>query len=268
MLVRVDHHRVARPDGPPRRLVQPGRTVLPGQQGEEPAVGRVHVHPHPVPPGHREHLVHRVDGAQAGGARGGHHRADPAAGQQRVQLADRDAAGGVHADRRAGHAEHAAHPAVGVVRLGRVGDAPAWVQLAGHVQRLQVGDRATGGQVTQGIVKPEHGRQPGHGFLLHLGGGRAAVQGVVVRVDQHGGEVAGHGGGMRRLEHLADIAGVEERVIVPQPPGEFGEHGGEPVVGDVQRGVPVEGAEAVLPAGHRLQSRAQPPIQVHVPSSA
>ena len=226
------------------------------------------MHPHPVPPGHREDVVHRVDGAQAGGARRGHHGADPAAGQQRVQFAEVDAPGGVHADRRAGHAEHAAHPAVGVVRLRRVGDAPARVQLAGHVQRLQVGDRAAGGQVTQVPVQAEHGRQLGHGLLLHLGGGRAAVQGVVVRVDQHGGEVAGHGRRMRRLEHLARVTGMEERVVVPQPPGELGENGGEPVVRDVQRRVPAEGAVALLPAGHRLQSRAQPPIQVHVPSSA
>ena len=84
-------------------------------------------------------------------------------------------------------------------------------------------------------AQPEHLGQLRHDLLLHLGRGRAAVQGVVVRVDQHRGQVPGHRGRVRRLEHLPGIGRVEERVVVPQPPGELAEHLGEPLVADLQR---------------------------------
>ena len=122
---------------------------------------------------------------------------------------------------------------VRVVRLGAVGDAPAGVRLAGDEQRLQVRDRPAGGQVAEVAGQPEHPGQLGGDLAFHRGGRRAAVQGMVVGVDQHRGEVAGHRGRVRGLEHLPGVARVEERVIVRQPAGELREGRGEPFVADL-----------------------------------
>ncbi len=221
------------------------------------------MHPGPVPAGDRQDLVHRVDRAQAGGAGGRDHGADPAPGEQRVECP------GVHPPRAVGRhrgaldAEHAAHPGVGVVRLLAVGDAEAGMGFPGHVEGFQVGDRAAGGQVAEVGVQAEHRGQRGDGLLLHLAGRGAAVQRVVVRVDEHRGEVPGHGGGVRRLEHLPGVARVEERVVVPQPPGELGEDAGEPLVADEHRRVGRIRPEPVLPLLHRRHGAGQPALQVH-----
>ena len=171
------------------------------------------MHPGPVAAGDRQDLVHRVDGPKAGGAGGRDHRADPAPGEQRVECRGVHPPRAVDGHRGALDAEHAAHPGVGVVRLLAVGDAEAGVGFPGHVEGLQVGDRAAGCQVTEVGVQAEHGGQQGDRLLLHLAGRGAAVQGVVVRVDEHRGEIAGHGGRVRGLEHLAGVGRVEKRVV-------------------------------------------------------
>jgi hypothetical protein len=55
------------------------------------------------------------------------------------------------------------------------------------------------------LVVAEHRRDRRDRLLLHRGGGRAAVQSVVVRVEQHRRGVGGPGQRMGRLEHLADV---------------------------------------------------------------
>ena len=221
------------------------------------------MHPGPVPAGDRQDLVHRVDGTQAGGAGGGNHRADPAPGEQRVQCR------GIHPPRAVGghrgalDAEHAAHPGMGVVRLLAVGDAEAGMGFPGHVKGLQVGDRAAGGQVAEVGAQPEHGGQRSDRLLFHLAGRGPAVQRVVVRVDQHRGEIAGHRSRVRGLEHLAGVGRVEERIVAVQPPGEFGEGAGEPLVADEHRRVGLERPEPLLPLRYRRDGTAQPALQVH-----
>ena len=80
-------------------------------------------------------------------------------------------------------------------------------------------------------------------------GGRAAVQGVVVGVDQHGGDVSDDCRGVRGLEHLARVVRVEEGVVVLHPALELLPRRGQPVgLGDA-RGVALVGAEAFLPRG-------------------
>jgi hypothetical protein len=72
-------------------------------------------------------------------------------------------------------------------------------------------------------------------LLLHLARWPAAVERVVVRVDQHRGQVAGHRDRVRRLEHLAGVVRVEVRVVPgPQAIGELGEHPSQLLVADLQ----------------------------------
>jgi hypothetical protein len=152
---------------------------------------------------------------------------------------------------------------MGVVRLLAVGDAEAGVGFPGHEERLQVGDRAAAGQVAEVGAQAEHGGQRGDRLLLHLAGRGAAVQRVVIRVDEHRGQVAGHGSRVRGLEHLAGVGRVEERVVAAQPPGEFGEDAGEPLVTDEHRRVGLERPEPILPLLDRLDGAVQPALQVH-----
>jgi hypothetical protein len=86
---------------------------------------------------------------------------------------------------------------------------------------------------------------------------------VVIRVDEHRGEVPGHGGVVRRFEHLARVRGVEERVVVPQPPGQLAKRVGEPLVADQHRRVGLVRPEPVLPLLDRRDGIAQPVLQVH-----
>jgi hypothetical protein len=86
---------------------------------------------------------------------------------------------------------------------------------------------------------------------------------VVVRVDQHGGEVADHGRRVRGLEHLARVLRVEEGIVVRQPPGELLEGGGEAVVLDEEGRVPLIGPEGVGPLLYRVVGPAEPVLKVH-----
>ena len=70
-----------------------------------------------------------------------------------------------------------------------------------------------------GSAQPEHRRELEHDLLLHLAGRRAGVERMIVRVHQHRRDVAGGGRGVRRLEHLARVARVEERDGCRRPCG-------------------------------------------------
>ena len=214
-------------------------------------------------PGYRQHLVDRVDGAEAGRACCRDDRADPAASQQGVQCSDVDPPGCVGADRSALDTENAAHPAVRVVRLGAVGDAATRMRFPGHIQRLKVRDRSASGEVPEVLAEAEHPGQLTDNLLLHGGRRGPAVERVVVRVDQHGGEIASHRGRMRRLEHLPCVGRVEERVVVLQPSRKLGECVIEPLVTDLQRVMNSKAAESVLPALVGLSRLGQPALQIH-----
>ena len=97
-----------------------------------------------------------------------------------------------------------------VVGVAAVRDRLARMGLSRNEEGFDVGDGAAAGQMPQMISKAEHARQLGDDLLLHLCRRGATVQGVVVRVDQHGRQVADDRGRVRRLQHLADVAGVEE----------------------------------------------------------
>ena len=216
VLVRIDHHRVALGDrgvrGPSHSL---GRVV--GDQGEEAAVRGVDMDPGAVAAAERQGLVDGVDRPETGGAGGQHDGADRARLQQVLQRVEVHPAAGVGGHRSRGHAEQVAHPAVRVVRVGAVRDSLARMAFPGDEQRFEVGDRAAAGQVSEVRRVAEHPGQIGDHLLLHPGGRRAAVERVVVGVDQHRRQVADDRGRVRRLQHLADVARVEERVVVPQP---------------------------------------------------
>ena len=102
--------------------------------------------------------------------------------------------------------------------------------------------------------RPNISGQLRHDLLLHAGGGRAAVERVVVGVDQHRREVADDRRGMRGLEHLAGVGRVEERVVLPQPLGEVAERVGELLVADPQRRVAARTART-RPASPRPRPR-------------
>ena len=82
-----------------------------------------------------------------------------------------------------------------------------------------------------------------------------AVERVVVGVDEHRRQVAGHGHRVRRLEHLPGVARVEEGVVVGHPLAEGVPRGGQPLRVGLARGVRVVGAEPRLP---RLDERRWP----------
>jgi hypothetical protein len=269
VLVRVDHHRVGRPHRPqPGRRVRAeelGAVLVGGQQGEEAAVGGVDVQPAAVAVAQGERLGDRVDRPQAGGAGGQHHRPHPARGQQLLQGVQVHPPGRVGGYGHALDPQHLAHTGVGVVGVLAVGDRPAGGELAGHPERLQVGDGAAGGQVAEGVGREaEHGRQVADDLLLHRPGGRPAVQGVVVGVDGHRGQVAGHRHRVGRLEHLAGVAGMKERIVVLQAPRVLGPGGGQAAGVDLGGG----GGADRLPAGPEAlvkgAGRVQVGAQVHV----
>ena len=247
--------------GSPR--ARPGALVA-GQDGEEPAVGRVHVDPGAVPAAQPDSLVDGVDRAQSRRARGEHHGPDLAAAQQLIQGAEVHPAGPVHRDRVGRDAQQAAHPAVRVVRVRAERDAPARMELAGHEQGLQVGDGAAAGEVAQVGAEAEHARELRGHLAFHPRGGRAAVQRVVVRVDQHRGQVAGHGGRVRGLEHLPRVARVEERVVVRQALGELGERCPEGLVADLQRRMRGKRPEPCRPGPVRRGRLTCPPLEIHL----
>ena len=194
-------------------------------------------------------LVDRVDRAEPGGAGGHDDRADGAGAQQLLECVEVHASHDVRRDGVSPDAEQVAHPAVGVVGVGAVGDAQAGMQLARHEQRLEVGDRAAAGQVAEVLAEPEHGGELRDDLAFHRGGRRPAVEGMVVRVDQHRGDVAEHRGRVRWLQHLPDVAGVEERVVVPQPGGQLGVGGANGARVDVEGVVRGVGPELRHPSG-------------------
>ena len=204
-----------------------------------------------------------VDRAQPGRARGQHHGAHPAGAQQFVQGVEVHPPAAVHGHGVALDAEQPAHPAVRVVGVRAERDTPARMQFAGHEQGLQVGDGAAGGQVAEVGAEAEHRRELRGHLAFHPGGGRPAVQRVVVRVDQHGGQVAGHGGRVRGLQHLPGVPGMEERVVVREAVGELGERGPEPLVADVQRGMRGHRAEPRRPLPVRRNRLLHPPLEIH-----
>ena len=74
-----------------------------------------------------------------------------------------------------------------------------------------------------------------------------AVERVIVRVDQHRGEIADDGCRVRRLQHLPGVRRVEERVVVRQPARELGECCRETLIADRDRGMRLELTECCLP---------------------
>ena len=149
-----------------------------------------------------------------------------------------------------------------VVGIDAVGDSLARVALASRPQRLEIRDGAARGQVAEVLLEPEHRRDPRDDLLLHLGGGRAAVECVVIRVDEHGGCVAEDGRRMRGLEHLAHVARVTERVVVAQSLREFVEGLTKHLIRDDERGVLVEGSICILPSVDRFDTPRQPLLQI------
>ena len=136
-------------------------------------------------------------------------------GVERVEV-DPPLRAGRHA--AAGHPKDLTHALVRVMGVRPVRHALVRMQLPRHPQRLEVRDRAARRQVPEvRLVEAEHGGQLGDRLLLHLARRRPAVERVVVRVDQHRGDVAGGRDRVRRLQHLARVARVEERVVAAHP---------------------------------------------------
>ena len=229
-----------------------------GDQPEEAAVSGVDVDADPVLRAQRDGQVDRVDRAEPGGAGGHHHGPDRPGPEQILQCVQVHPAGGVGGHGVPLDAEQVTHPGVGVVGVGAVGDAFAGVGFPGYEQGFQVRDGAAAGEMTEefGAV-PEHVGKLGDDLLLHLRGGRPAVQRVVVRVDEHGGDVPDHRDRVRWLEHLPGVAGVEERVILAQPAGQLGEGGRQLRRIDLQRGMRLIRAELPHPPGDLIDREGQ-----------
>ena len=83
--------------------------------------------------------------------------------------------------------EDVAHARVRVVSISADGDDGAGLFLSAYPQSFEIRDGATGGQVSEVLIHPEHGGQALDTLFLHRGGGWPPVQGVIVRIDQHRG---------------------------------------------------------------------------------
>jgi hypothetical protein len=228
VLVGVDDDRVALRD---RRVGSrlDERLLAPGQQREEAAVGAVDVQAHAVALAQGERLVDAIDGAEAGRAGGEHDGPDVALRALGLDGVEVETAAGVGRDRRARDAQQLAHARMGVVRGRAVHDALAGMHLARHPQasRLAIVRSRSDGRDRGG--EAEHDAQLVDHLDLEAARPWAAVERVVVGVDEHRRQVAGNGDRMRRLEHLPGIAGMEEGVVVGHPLAEGLPRGGQPL---------------------------------------
>ena len=97
--------------------------------------------------------------------------------------------------------------------------------------------------------QPEHDPQLIDDLHLQPARPRPAVERVVVGVDEHRRQVAGHRHGVGRLEHLARVARVKEGVVIGHPLPEGVPRGGQPVGSRGAGGGGLVRAEARLPRG-------------------
>ena len=173
----------------------------------------------------RRQVCQRIDGAPARGAQGRDHRGDVAAGEPALQRGHVEAPARVHRHRLERQTEHAAETLVGVVGIHRrehhaIGPA----QPARHPQRFQVGQGAASGEMAEMGRPADHGGEPGHRVALHERTRPAAIEGMIVRVDQHGQGIGQPRHRVGRLEHLPGVERMEVRVVVRQPRRRFHEH--------------------------------------------
>ena len=124
---------------------------------------------------------------------------------------------------------------------------PGWTSRAIHsasrlaIVPLEVEVAQAGGR------QPEHDAQLVDDLHLQPAGPRPAVERVVVGIDEHRRQVAGHGHGVGRLEHLARVARVKEGVVVGHPLAEGVPRGGQAVGSRGAGGIGLVRAEARLP---------------------
>ena len=94
-------------------------------------------------------------------------------------------------------------------------------QTRGDPEGFEIGDGSTAGEVAEMLGQAEHAGEVGDGFNFHGGAGAASVKGVVVGVDPGGEGVGGAGDGVRGLEHLAGVEGMEVGVVVGEASGDL-----------------------------------------------
>ena len=230
VLVGVDDDGVALRD----RGVRGGRDeriVAAREQREEAAVGAVDVQAHPVALAQGERLVDAIDGAQPGRAGGEHDGADVAARALGLHGIEVDAALGVGRappwrSRRAARTcarGCSARLAQCTMRL------PGWTSRAIHsASRLAIVPLEVRWP-RPGAGSPNMTAQLVDDLHLQPARPRPAVERVVVGVDEHRRQVAGHRHRVGRLEHLARVARVEERVVVGHPLAEGVPRGGQAI---------------------------------------
>ena len=103
-----------------------------------------------------------------------------------------------------------------------------------------------GRQVSETLGRQmKHAGEFGDEFFLHRACWRATIEGMVVRVVQHGRDVPDDRGRMRRLEHLTEIPGMEERVVAAESFQQFTEREIKrcllPRIGDRRHRAPLRG---------------------------
>ena len=96
--------------------------------------------------------------------------------------------------------------------------------------------------------EPEHGRESRDAFPFERGGGGTAVERVVVGVDPLRHRVRCERNLMWRLQHLAGVTWVEERVVLPQTVTQRSKHRLSALRRHVQRLVPLERRPMPFPA--------------------
>ena len=90
------------------------------------------------------------------------------------------------------------------------------MQLPGHPERFQIGNRSTRRQVTEARFnrKPAHDYQLADDFQLQLGCSWSAIERMSVRIDSLGHCIGSGRDRMRWLQHLTSVCRVEKGKVV------------------------------------------------------
>src|SRR5580704_16728147 len=192
------------------------------RQIEIAAVSRVNVNPEAILFAEIENHRKRVDGASGGGAESCDHGAD-------VVLLFETLLKSVVIHSRVGadwdgfevELEDAADTVMRVVGLFAGDNFFAGGELAGDPECFEIGHRAAASEMAEKILPVEHCGDFGDGLFFESAGGAAAIERVIVGIDEHRQRVGEARDGMRRLEHLAGVERVKVGVVVLEAGGEF-----------------------------------------------
>lgn len=101
------------------------------------------------------------------------------------------------------------------------------MELASNPERFQIGHGAAAAKVAEKLGPTKHGCDFANGFFFHGGAGAAAVERVIVGIDEHGKSVGQASDWMRRFEHLPGVERMEIGIVFLEARSGFVKNFGE-----------------------------------------